>query len=346
MTAVIAVVDTVFDQIEVHFGRNDTTIVWCDFNRNTFYEALNVLLLLVHEIFQRVHKLRSFILLKDMHRLLNCLHLFSSSELNIPEAYTLTFVLTRLLLVGRPGRPSTPVLWHLSNTTVTTAPRVRFDALDVLPERVRVERGFERAAPAYDSHGLDSVLILKKDFEGLVSDACLQSLHVPLVLLREDGLWNEEVGQLVGEEVDLELDLVRLLGGGVRLVRVDDCEGDSLDDLRGLRHLGAAAAVHGNQVERALAGEEHLDLLDAAANELALLDSRVLLPGHEAVAGEAGELAAEVVAAVLGQEVLVPLEEVKDEVVHLGVVGCTERVLVRLLHGVALWREQVSLFDL
>lgn len=129
-------------------------------------------------------------------------------------------------------------------------------------------------------------------------------------------------------------------------MRINDYEGDPLDDLRCLGHLRARLAVKFDQVERPLAWEEDLDRLDPAAHKLSLLDLGVLVPRHEAVTGELLELATEIVTAVLAHVVLMALEEVIDEIVELWVVSGSPGVLVSKLSRIVLVCEEVRLIDL
>lgn len=114
-----------------------------------------------------------------------------------------------------------------------------------------------------------------------------------------------------------------------------------MKNLRRLSDLRAIIAVHGDQVERALAWKEDLDAFDAASHKLPLLDPRMLIPWHEALASKRLLLAAEVMATVLGHEVLVPLEEVENEVVHLRVVRLPQTLC--LLFLVAVRAQQMLL---
>ena len=93
-----------------------------------------------------------------------------------------------------------------------------------------------------------------------------------------------------------------------------------MKNLRRLSDLRAIIAVHGDQVERALAWKEDLDAFDAAPHKLPLLDLRMFIPWHEALASKRLLLATKVMATILGHEVFVPLEEVENKVVHLRVV--------------------------
>ena len=105
--------------------------------------------------------------------------------------------------------------------------------------------------------------------------------------------------------------------------------------------LSAIATVHGDQVKRALAWKEDFDALDAASHKLSLLDPRVLIPRHEALTSKRLLLAAEMMATVLGHEVLVPLEEVENEVVHLRVVRLSQ--MLCLLFLIAVRAQQMLL---
>ena len=60
----------------------------------------------------------------------------------------------------------------------------------------------------------------------------------------------------------------------------------------------------------------------------------MLVPWHEALSGETLLLPTEEVTTVLGHEVLVPLEEVEDEVVDLRIVRLSNRLSKLLLVSV------------
>ena len=107
-----------------------------------------------------------------------------------------------------------------------------------------------------------------------------------------------------------------------------------MKNLGRLSDLRAITAVHSDQVERALARKEDLDAFDAASHKLPLLDPRMLIPRHEALASKRLLLAAEVMTTVLGHEVLVPLEEVENEVVHLRVVRLPQTLCLLFLVAV------------
>ena len=71
----------------------------------------------------------------------------------------------------------------------------------------------------------------------------------------------------------------------------------------------------------------------------------MLEPRHEAAARELLQLTAEEVQAVLAHVVLMPLEEVEDEVVHLRVVRPTHSTGIAHLLRVTLRRQQVIFVD-
>ena len=116
-----------------------------------------------------------------------------------------------------------------------------------------------------------------------------------------------------------------------------------MNNLGRLSDLRAITTVHGDQVERTLAWKENLDTFDAASHELPLLDPRVLIPWHEALASKRLLLAAEVMATVLSHEVLMPLEEVENEVVHLRVVRLPKMLSLLLL--IAVLAQQMLLLE-
>ena len=144
LTSVVIIVDPVFDQVEVHLGGYDATIVRRQLYRYPVKEHFDVLLLLLNEVFERVEKFVLFFSNKHVHRLGDCLNLLSSTILDVPEANTITVILINLMLLAcsriiysgtsatpRPGRA---MLRHLSDTSVTTSSWVDFNALDVQPE--------------------------------------------------------------------------------------------------------------------------------------------------------------------------------------------------------------------
>lgn len=96
-----------------------------------------------------------------------------------------------------------------------------------------------------------------------------------------------------------------------------------MHDFGCLCHLRTIFSVHRDEVERALGGEKHFNTIDATPYELSLPELGVLVPGHEPLASERLGLPTEVMAAVLGHEVLMPLEKVVHEVVDLRVVRLT-----------------------
>ena len=144
MTPVVIIVDPILDQVEVHLGGYDATIVRRQLYRNPVKEHFDVLLLLLNEVFERVEKFVLFFSNEHVHRLGNCLNLLSSSILDVPEANAITLILINLLLLvcsrviysstSATSRPGRAMLGHLSDTSVTTSSWVDFNALDVQPE--------------------------------------------------------------------------------------------------------------------------------------------------------------------------------------------------------------------
>ena len=219
MTAIVAIVDAVPDQVEEHLCRYDAAVVGCELDGHTLEEDLNVLALLLDEVFQRVDQLGLLLADKHVHRFGDRLHLFLAFKLNVPKADPLALLLLKRSLIlstsiginwGAPLRPSGAMLRHLGDATVAAPTGVGLDALDVQPERVGVKRRLEGAMARHNAHLLDLVLLLQVHLECLINQgAALQCFHVPLVLFSEDGLWDQEIRQLVGEDVHLELDTVR-----------------------------------------------------------------------------------------------------------------------------------------
>ena len=80
--------------------------------------------------------------------------------------------------------------------------------------------------------------------------------------------------------------------------------------------------------------EEDFDTLNATSHKLSFFNLRVLVPRHKALSGETLLLPTEEVTTVLGHEVLVPLEEVEDEVVDLWIVRLSQRLCKVLLVSV------------
>ena len=201
MTAIVAVVDAVPDQVEEHLCRYDAAVVGCELDGHALEEDLNVLTLLLDEVFQSVDQ---FVLLfadKHVHRFGDRLHLVIASELNVPKTDPLTLLLLKRIFIlsnsvywSPPLRPSGSMLRHLGDATVSAPTGVGFDALDVLPERVGVQRWLEGAMARHNAHLLDLVLFLQVHLECLINQrAPFQSFHVPLVLFSEDGLWDQEI---------------------------------------------------------------------------------------------------------------------------------------------------------
>ena len=144
MTPVVIIVDPILDQVEVHLGGYDATIVRCQLYRNPVKEHFDVLLLLLNEVFERVEKFVLFFSNEHVHRFGDCLNFLSSSILDVPEANAITLILINLLLLvcsrviysrtSATSRPGRAMLRHLSDTSVTTSSWVDFNALDVQPE--------------------------------------------------------------------------------------------------------------------------------------------------------------------------------------------------------------------
>lgn len=67
LTAIVAIIDPVLYQVEVHLCRDDAAVVGSHLDGHPFQEALNELFLLLDEVFQRVDKFYLFISLEDVH---------------------------------------------------------------------------------------------------------------------------------------------------------------------------------------------------------------------------------------------------------------------------------------
>ena len=135
------IADPVLDQVEVHLGGYDATIVRRQLYRNPIKEHFDVLLLFLNEVFERVEKFVLFFSNKHVHRLGDCLDLLSSSILDVPETYAFTIILINLMLLvsnriiysstSTTSRPGRAMLGHFSDTSVATSSWVDFNALDV-----------------------------------------------------------------------------------------------------------------------------------------------------------------------------------------------------------------------
>ena len=100
MASVIAITDSFLDQTEVHFGRDDASVVRSNLEGDSLYEALNVFSLLVNEVVECVDQLSFLIWLKDVHLILDSLHFFALSILDVPETHTGALFLTKLIKQG------------------------------------------------------------------------------------------------------------------------------------------------------------------------------------------------------------------------------------------------------
>ena len=97
LAAIVTIIDSVLDQVKVHLSGDDATIIWGHFGRDSFQEALNVLFLLLNEVFKRVEKLALFFTDEHVHRFCDGLDLICASILDVPEADPL--VVIHLLLI-------------------------------------------------------------------------------------------------------------------------------------------------------------------------------------------------------------------------------------------------------
>lgn len=92
LTAVVAIADPILDQVEVHFCGDDAPVVGRNLSRHTFHEAVHVLSLLIEEILERVDKFGFLIGDENVHVFGYGFDLVGTSELDVPEADTLTVV--------------------------------------------------------------------------------------------------------------------------------------------------------------------------------------------------------------------------------------------------------------
>lgn len=92
LTAVVAIIDPVLDQVEVHLRGDDTPVVWRDLNRHTFHEAVDVFSLFLKEILERVDEFGFLIGDENVHVFGDGFDLVGTSELDVPEADALTVV--------------------------------------------------------------------------------------------------------------------------------------------------------------------------------------------------------------------------------------------------------------
>ena len=137
--------------------------------------------------------------------------LFRSTKLDVPETDSFVVLLVDILICGKIGAtpgPGRTMLRHFSDTTMPTPSWIYFNTFDVLPKRVSIQRGFNGAISGNDAHIFYCHLILQENFECLVHNSILQSFHITLILLCKDGLWNQEICQLVWKNVNLEFYLV------------------------------------------------------------------------------------------------------------------------------------------
>lgn len=212
------------------------------------------------------------------------------------------------------------MLRHLSDSPKTTAARVSLNTLDIAPQRRRVQCWLNWTAPVYHSHSANRVVLFQENFKSLVNNSSFQCFHIPFVPFREDRLWHQKVWERIRENINLELDWIGV-DTVVALVLLYDDKSAALDYLCGLENLSASFTIHFYQIEGPLTWEKTFDVFNSAPDKLSLLDFWVLVPGHESVFGELFELTAVKVQAVLTHVVLVPLEEVEDEVLQLRVVS-------------------------
>jgi hypothetical protein len=206
LASVIAIIDPIFNQVEVHLRRDDAPVVGRYFQRYAVHETLQLFLLFIHKVFQCVEKFCLFFWHKNLHCFGNRLNLITS-KLDVPEADSLAVVFADLNSLSL-GRPSRSVLGHLSDTAYATSSLVKLHALDVTPKRVGVQSRLQRAVVRYNSHGLYNILLFQEDLESFVDNSSLKCLPVKFVLFIEDGLVNQEVRQRVWEDVYLELYLI------------------------------------------------------------------------------------------------------------------------------------------
>ena len=167
-------------------------------------------MLLCIEVFQCIHELDPLVVAEHVHIFGNRLNLFCPAKLDIPEAHTLRVLLTYvlqslaiLLLVARAGRT---MLRHLGDAT--TSAWISLHTADVLPERVRVQRWLKWAIAFDNAHRFDCILFFQEHLERLACDTLLQRCNISFVPFGEDSLWDKEVWERVGKDVDLELDWI------------------------------------------------------------------------------------------------------------------------------------------
>ena len=224
-----------------------------------------------------------------MHGFRDCLDFLQSTKLDIPEAdpFVVLYInhLIRGVVIASTG-PCWAMLRHFSDTSMTTSTWIYFDTFDILPKRVRIQSWLNWAISSNNAHVFDLVLIFQENFESLVHNSILQGFHISLILLCKDGLWNQEIRQLVWKNVNLEFYLVSWILHILWICRINHSKCDSLDYLWRLSHLRAIISIHCNQIEWALGREKDFDALDTTADELSLLNPRVLIPWHEAVSGK------------------------------------------------------------
>ena len=171
LTAVVAIIDPVLDQVEVHLRGDDTPVVWRDLNRHTFHEAVDVFSLFLKDILERVDEFGFLIGDENVHVFGDGFDLVGASELDVPEADALTVVFAHVWggkLVGT----SWPMLRHLSDSTKTTAAWVSVNTLDVAPQRRRVEWWLYWTTCINNSHCAHRIVLFQENFESLVNNAC------------------------------------------------------------------------------------------------------------------------------------------------------------------------------
>ena len=210
LAAIITIVDPFLYQVEIHLGRDDTAIIWSNLHRHPLHEALDVLLLLLHEVFQRVDKFYFFFANKHVHGFGDGLDLVRATILHVPEADPFALILINGIMssVGATMGPGWAMLGHLSHAAMATPSWVHFNTLDVLPKGVSIQSGLCWAVTCNYPHSFYCVLVLQENFECLVNNSSLQGFHVPFIFFSKDGLWNQKVRQLVRENIDLKLNRV------------------------------------------------------------------------------------------------------------------------------------------
>lgn len=85
--------------------------------------------------------------------------------------------------------------------------------------------------------------------------------------------------------------------------------------------MSASAAIQADQIKRSLTWEKYVNRFYSTTHELSLLYLWMLYPWHEPMARKVLKLPTEIVTTILGQIILVTLEEVKDKIVYLWIIG-------------------------